>query len=232
MISHRFVRLALGGALCLASPAQPAVTYYKQIAPIILEHCAPCHRPGESGPFSLLTYADAKRHARDIVSVTARRYMPPWLPEAGHGEFSGDLRLSDAQIRSIADWVRAGAPPGQVADAPPPTAFAPGWQLGTPDLIVQAPKAFALPLEGPDVFWNFILTPAISKTRYVKAVEVRPGNPRVVHHANVIVDRTHSARSAEKVPGDGFPGMDVSLETDSFEPACPWRTSLSPEGLI
>ena len=218
MISHRFVRLALGGALCLAAPAQSAVTYYKQIAPIILEHCAPCHRPGESGPFSLLTYADAKRHARDIVSVTARRYMPPWLPEAGHGEFSGDLRLSDAQIRSIADWVRAGAPPGQVADAPPPTAFAPGWQLGTPDLIVQAPKAFALPLEGPDVFWNFILTPSISKTRYVKAVEVRPGNPRVVHHANVMVDRTHSARSAEKVPGEGFPGMDVSLETDSFEP--------------
>ena len=113
MISHRFVRLALGGTLCLAAPAQSAVTYYKQIAPILLEHCAPCHRPGESGPFSLLTYADAKRHARDIASVTVRRYMPPWLPEASPGEFSGDLRLSDAQIRSIAGWVRAGAPAGR-----------------------------------------------------------------------------------------------------------------------
>ena len=164
---HRSVQLALGGALCLVSPAQPAVTYYKQIAPMLLEHCAPCHRPGESGPFSLLTYADAKRHARDIASVTARRYMPPWLPEAGRGEFSGDLRLSDAQIRSIADWVRAGAPAGDAADAPPHRAFATGWQLGAPDLIVQAAKPFTLPLEGPDVFWNFILTPPLSKTRYV-----------------------------------------------------------------
>ena len=143
--------------------------------------------------------------------------MPPWLPEAGHGEFSGDLRLSDAQIRSIADWVRAGAPPAR----PPKcrrNGLRAGWQLGTPDLIVQASKAFALPLEGPDVFWNFILTPPISKTRYVKAVEVRPGNPRVVHHANVIVDRTHSARLAEKVPGEGFPGMDIVSRPNSFEP--------------
>jgi tetratricopeptide (TPR) repeat protein len=185
-----------------------------------------------------LTYADAKRHARDIASVTARRYMPPWLPEAGYGEFSGELRLSDAQIRSIADWVRSGVPAGLAADAPPIPTFAPGWQLGTPDLIVQAPKPFALPLEGPDQFWNFILKPPLSKTRYVKAIEVRPGNSKVVHHANLMVDRTHSARSAEKVSGDGFPGMDVSLETDSFEPESHFlfwkpgsRPAVEPDGM-
>ena len=91
--------IALGGAGCAGAPAQAAVTYYKQIAPILLDYCAPCHRPGQAGPFSLLTYGDAKKHAHEIATVTGRRYMPPWLPEAGYGEFSGELRLSDAQLR-------------------------------------------------------------------------------------------------------------------------------------
>src|SRR5437016_939065 len=107
MTLRRFIAMALGGAVCLGAPMQAAVTYYKQIAPILLDYCAPCHRPGQAGPFSLLTYGDAKKHALQIAEVTGRRYMPPWLPEAGYGEFSGELRLSDAQIRLIAAWVRA-----------------------------------------------------------------------------------------------------------------------------
>src|SRR6202142_4553215 len=101
-----------------AAPAQP-ITYYKHIAPIVYQSCAPCHRPGEPGPFPLLTYNDVRKHSQQIVSVTKRHYMPPWLPEQGHGEFKGERRLTDDQIGTIEDWVRQGAAAGSPADAPP-----------------------------------------------------------------------------------------------------------------
>src|ERR1035437_10127540 len=84
-----------------AHAAAPAVTYHKHIAPILFKYCAPCHRPGESGPFSLLTYADARKRAGLIAAVTRRRYMPPWLPAPGYGEFADERRLTDAQIEQI-----------------------------------------------------------------------------------------------------------------------------------
>src|SRR5690349_21746212 len=94
---------AVISALCVLATVgacRDAVTYYRDIAPILLESCAPCHRDGQAAPFSLLTYEDARRHAAAIADVTRRRYMPPWLPEAGHGDFSGERRLTDAQIRT------------------------------------------------------------------------------------------------------------------------------------
>jgi len=87
-------------------------TFNRDIAPIVYKNCAPCHRPGESAPFSLLTYSDVKRHASQIADVTKRRFMPPWLPDAAHGEFVEERRLSDAQIEAIQQWVKEGAPLG------------------------------------------------------------------------------------------------------------------------
>jgi mono/diheme cytochrome c family protein len=101
MIAHRH------SLLCSAGAGNAAVTYRKEIAPILLEHCAPCHRPGQSGPFPLLTYDDAKQHASQIAAVTRRRYMPPWLPQPGYGEFANQRRLSDTQIRLIEEWARS-----------------------------------------------------------------------------------------------------------------------------
>jgi len=95
-------RLAI--ALALSLPAY-AATFAHDIAPIVYQNCAPCHRPGEAGPFSLLTYKDVKSHARQIADVTRRRYMPPWAPEAGFGKFADERHLTDAQIRTIAEWV-------------------------------------------------------------------------------------------------------------------------------
>ena len=237
MLLHRLIPAAFFGAVSVTSPAQAAVTYYREIAPILFQNCAPCHRPGQSGPFSLLTYDDAKRHASQIAAVTRRRYMPPWLPEPGYGAFLGERRLSDAQIRSIEDWARAGAPAGSASAAPPPPAVTSDWLLGTPDLVVRASRPFALPGDGPDVFWNFVLSPPIPDTRYVKAIEIRPGNARV-HHSNLLVDRARSTRHQEAVPGEGFPGMDLTLETDTFDPdshflfwkpgGTPW---VEPEGM-
>jgi Flp pilus assembly protein TadD len=210
------VALAIGCFAAHAAP--PAVTYHKHIAPILFEHCAPCHRPGESGGFSLLTYADVQKRAKLIAQVTASRYMPPWLPEAGSGDFAGENRLTALEIEQIRKWAEAGAPEGSPSDAPPAPVFTPGWQLGAPDLIVTVAKPFRVPADGPDLFWNFVLSPSIAQARFIRSVEVRPGNARSVHHANLLLDRARSSRHRESNPGDGFPGMDLNIESASFDP--------------
>jgi tetratricopeptide (TPR) repeat protein/mono/diheme cytochrome c family protein len=216
-ILFRLLWLALA-VLAVNRPAAPAVTYHKDIAPILFEHCAACHRPGEAGGFPLLTYAEARKRSRIIEQVTRTRYMPPWLPEPGFGEFTDENRLTAQQIATIREWVRAGAPEGNPADSPRPPVFTPGWQLGQPDLILTVPKPFSVPADGPDLFWNFVISPAVTQTRYVRSVEVRPGSAASVHHANLLIDRSRSARRQEKNPGSGFAGMDLNIETPVFDP--------------
>ncbi len=232
---HRLLPvLALG--VC-AAQAEP-ITFYKHIAPIVYQSCAPCHRPGEPGPFPLLTYADVSKRGAQIVGVIKRRYMPPWLPEAGHGEFKEERRLTDEQIRMIEQWVAAGVPAGSPQDAPSPPKFTPGWQLGEPDMVLEAAGPYHLRAGGPDDYWNFVLPLHLAATRWVKAIEIRPGNARAVHHANVLIDRTGSARTEEPSPGAGFGGMDLNIESDTFDPdshflfwkpgGTPW---VEPEGM-
>ncbi|HEX6547003.1 MAG TPA: cytochrome c, partial [Bryobacteraceae bacterium] len=195
------------------------VTFNKQIAPIIYENCSTCHRPGESGPFSLLSYEDVKRHAAQIADVTRRRFMPPWLPEAGYGNFQETRRLTNAQIALIREWVQQGAPLGSAENAPaPPTFPTSEWKLGKPDLVLKVAKPYKLYADGPEVFWNFILPVPINEVKWVKAIEIRPGNPKVFHHANVIIDRAGAARRHEKTPGSGFAGMDLAVEETTFDP--------------
>src|SRR5262249_31731108 len=157
------------------------------------------------------------KHARDIAAVTRRRYMPPWLPEPGYGEFQEDCRLTDKQIRTIERWVSAGTPEGPRSAAIPAPEFTSGWQLGPPDLVTTAAKPFFVPADGPDVFWNFVLSSGLRETRFVQAIEIRPGNATAVHHANLLIDRSRSARLREKSPGEGFPGMDVALESETLD---------------
>lgn len=206
-------------ALALPAAAQKStVTFYQHIAPIIYRECSPCHRPGESAPFSLLTYEDVKRHATQIAAVTKKRFMPPWLPEHGYDAFMEERRLTDAQIRLIGEWAAEGAPAGPAAKAPAPPKFTSDWQLGPPDLVLRVNKPYTLPADSPEIFWNFVLPVPITTTRWVKAIEVRPGNPRVFHHANVILDRSRAALRREVSPGAGFPGMDLEFEEETFDP--------------
>ena len=215
----RFLLLAFAmvGGLSAATPPSK-VTFYRDIAPIVYANCAPCHRPGESGPFSLLSYEDVKHHALQIADVTRTRFMPPWLPEPGHGDFAEERRLTTEQIALIQAWVKQGAPAGSSAHAPAPPKFSTEWQLGPPDLIVHAAQPYQLPPDGGEVFWNFIMPVPVSTVKWVKAIEVRPGTARVFHHANVIVDRSRSARRQETKPGFGFAGMDLSVEEETFDP--------------
>jgi len=199
--------------LTLGAADQPPqrVTFNQHIAPLVYRNCSPCHRPGESAPFSLLTYDDVKRHAAQIAAVTKRRYMPPWLPEKGYGEFAEERRLTDSEIQLIQDWVKQGTPPG-VGPAPRPPKFSDEWQLGTPDLVLRVSQPYQLAADGSAIFWNFILPVPITTSRWVKAIEVRPGNSKVFHHANVVLDRSRASRRQEKTPGAGFPGMDLNVE--------------------
>jgi tetratricopeptide (TPR) repeat protein/mono/diheme cytochrome c family protein len=201
-----------------ATVPAPAPTFYRDIAPIIYQNCSTCHRPGESGPFSLLNYDDAKRHASQIAALTKSRFMPPWLPQAGYGEFDEERRLTDKQIQLIQQWVKAGSPAGRIADALPAPKFNSEWALGPPDMVLNVAQPYHVASDGPEIFWNFVIPVPVTTTRWVKAMEVRPGNQRVFHHANVILDRSGSALRKEPKPGAGFPGMDLTIEEDTFDP--------------
>ena len=196
-----------------------APTFTRDVAPILFEQCGTCHHPGGAGPFSLLSYEDAKKRAKQIASVTQRRYMPPWLPEPGHGDFVGTRRLTDAQIETIGRWAEGGAREGDPADLPPVPSFQEGWVFGRPDLVLDLPEAYTLRAGGTDFFRNFVFPVTVEKRRYVGALEVQPGNTRVVHHANVLVDRFGVARQLDREDVDlGFGGMKVKLESRRFEP--------------
>ena len=217
---------ALGTAFAGAFPRQDQnaeasetqVTFNRDIAPIIFSSCASCHRPGEAAPFSLLTYEDVKKHARQIAEVTRTRNMPPWLPEPQDLKFADEMRLPAAQIDLIQRWVDQGELEGNPADRPQPPKFVEGWRLGTPDLILKAEKPLVLPPEGTDTYWNFIFRLPIQETRWVKAIEIRPGDKRFVHHANLMVDREGSSRRREATPGAGFGGMEIRIESQVFDP--------------
>ncbi len=198
--------------------APPTPTFARDIASLIYQFCAPCHHPGGTGPFSLLSYEDVKKHAAQIAAVTRSRYMPPWLPEPGRGEFADEGRLTDEQVRRIADWVTGGSPEGPPDETPSPPQFTDGWQLGQPDLVLEAAGSIMAPASGPDIFWNFLFSPSLTTPRYVRAVEIRPGNRSIVHHANLLIDRAGSARRGAAPNASGFPGMDLTIMRSPFDP--------------
>ena len=140
----KFGPIASIALLCpfMAYAGTDPVTFTKDVAPLILRHCATCHRPGQVAPFSLLTFSEVKRRAEDIAVVTIQHLMPPWLPESEPGEFLDDRRLTASQIQIFQKWVANGTPEGSLSDMPPVPQWREGWQLGQPDLIVKMPKKY------------------------------------------------------------------------------------------
>lgn len=202
--------LALALAPVTARAADPPVgpTFSEHIAPLVYANCTSCHRPGQVAPFSLLTYADARKHAKTMLRVMEDRYMPPWHPEKGHGEFRNERRLSDEQIALFAQWVKAGTPEGDPKKAPAPPKFPDGWQLGTPDLVVKMDRPFEVPAAGADVYQNFVIPLDLTEDKWVTAVEFRASAPVVLHHMLYFLDDTGRARARAPKDGQpGFPGM-------------------------
>ncbi len=203
--------MRLSALVILASLAALAAnastpTFNKDIAPILYQNCATCHRPGEVAPFSLLTYHDAAKRAGLLATITAQRVMPPWKPEPGYGSFANERRLSDRQIAVIRDWAKAGAPEGDAKDRPALPAFPEGWEGGQPDKILTMGQKFEVAADGPDQYRCFVLPLNADQDVYLSGIEFRPGNRRVVHHALVYADITGTARKlAAGSPDGGYP---------------------------
>jgi hypothetical protein len=197
-----------GIRLAAAEPSgSEPVTFNKNIAPIVFEHCAACHRPGEVAPFPLLTFDDVMKRAKQIQAMTGDRLMPPWKSVEGHGSFVGERRLTSQQIGLIARWVEQGTPEGEAGDLPPAPVFSNEWKLGAPDLVVTMPEPYEIPAEGPDIYRNFVFALEVPEGKYIKAVEYRPGNRTVVHHAALSMDAGGAARRQDDAdPAPGFKG--------------------------
>src|SRR5262245_9396745 len=178
-------------AVSAAYAAEP-VTFTKDVAPILYNSCVNCHRPGEVAPMSLISYEDVRPWAKSIQRKVASREMPPWGANPEFGTFKDDRSLSKQQIETIVKWVDAGAPKGDIKDLPALPKFATGWSHGEPDMMVEMPFEFELPAEGEIPVTDFFVKMPVDHDVYVKALEVRPGTPGVVHHAGVFV--------VEKVP--------------------------------
>jgi hypothetical protein len=186
-----------------AFAAEPQwITFSRDIAPILYAQCAACHREGETAPFALVTYDDARKHAKQIADVTSRRIMPPWKAEHGFGDFLAERRLSDVQIDAIGKWQKAGAPRGDTTPPEPPK-FSEGWQLGEPDLIVKMAEPYTLTAEGRDVYRCFVIPVKVPEGKYLRAVEFRPGNRKIVHHAVLTTLPMAAGRLRLSLTGDG-----------------------------
>jgi hypothetical protein len=215
---------AVGSAAVEASyetsyePKTPGVlTFSKEIAPIIFDKCASCHRPGAVAPFSLLSYQDVRKRAKQIAYITEKRIMPPWKADHGDYEFKDDRRLTNEQIGMIKRWVEEGAAEGDPKDAPSPPAYSEGWQLGRPDLIAQMSEAYSVPAGGPDIYRNFALPLGLAEDKWIRAIEFRPGARSVVHHSLFFFDATGSARRQdEEDPLPGYSGRMGGLARRSF----------------
>ena len=171
------------------APATRKVTYYRDVAPILQANCQSCHRPGEVGPFELMTYEDAYDNATRIAEVVMERRMPPWHgnlnPDFGH--LRNDQRLSAEDIATLTDWVAQHAPPGDKADAPKPISWpAKGaWQIGKPDFVFKMVEPFKLPKSGVLEYQFFRVKMNYPEDRWFQAIEIKPGNPEVVHHVSL-----------------------------------------------
>ena len=182
-------------------------TFTKDVAPVLYKHCLECHREGLSGPFPLETFADVRKRGKQIVEVTQSSYMPPWLPAHKAGTFDGERGLSDTEKELLKKWFDAGMPEGAKDVAPPLPAVSGDWSLGKPDLIVRPEGEYELPADAStDVFRNFVIRLPVARPRYVRAVDFKARDPRIVHHAIMKIDRSGESRKlqeADPLPGYG-----------------------------
>jgi hypothetical protein len=184
--------------------AANTLTFNKDIAPIVFNNCTVCHRTGEVAPFALTSYGETAKRAKTIANVVGKRAMPPWKAEPGPA-YLDECRLSDDQIGLIKQWAAEGVKEGNPADLPAMPKFPEGWRNGEPDLVLEMPEAFTVPAEGRDIYQHFVIPTGFTEERWVSAVEVHPGNRRVVHHVLVHLDVSGKARELDaQDPGPGY----------------------------
>ena len=185
-----YMSIAIGENRASAYDPTFAPTFTKDVAPIVFAKCANCHRQGEVAPMPLTSYAEVRPWSKSIREEVLTKQMPPWFanPEKSTLKFANDRRLSPSEVATIVAWVDAGAPKGEDADLPAFPKYATGWTFGEPDVVIEMPVDYEVPAEGEIPMQNFYVPVPFKEERWVEAVELRPGNPAVVHHsiANVV----------------------------------------------
>jgi tetratricopeptide (TPR) repeat protein len=189
------------------------VTFNRDVAPIVRDHCVTCHRPEGGAPFSLLTFGQVRARATQIARAVEIRYMPPWKPRAGRDIFADARFLTDTQFDILRRWASEGAPEGDPADRPPAGIAPREWELGPPDLVAEMPQPYTFPADGADTIRTFVIPVPETRSRYVRVVEFRAGT-NAVHHANIKIDPSRSARRLDA--DDAPPGFDGGARDARF----------------
>jgi hypothetical protein len=198
--------LAMGvliAAMASAAPNTGAVSFNKDVLPILQKHCQTCHRPGEIAPMSLLSYTEARPWAKAIKTAVVTEKMPPWFADANVGHFANDRRLSAAEVGTLTAWADNGALEGDKKDAPPPLKFPEGWNI-KPDMIIEMPKEFHVAATGTINYQNILVKANFKEDTWVVAAEMRAGNPKVVHHMRAIVRPPNSKWMVKAIPGEAY----------------------------
>ena len=214
MPSSRFwlrLALSLAGLRLCAAP-----TFYKEVLPILQDHCQVCHREGQIAPMPLITWQDARKWSPEIARRTGLREMPPWFADPRFGHFSNDPSLTAAQIATLAEWSRTGAAAGNPTDAPPPRKWATGFTIPQPDLVITMPRAVAIPPRGDIDYTYEIVHTGFTSDRWVRTSEIRPSSRQHVHHAVVYVRPPGSAWLAQSPLGVPFTSMNGEMTTSEI----------------
>jgi hypothetical protein len=177
------------------------VTFYRDVVPVLHKHCQGCHRPGEAAPFSMMDYASARPWAKAMKSAVLAKRMPPWFADEATGKFRNDPSLSGTEIAAITSWADGGAVEGKKSDAPPAVRFVEGWNIGKPDVEIAMPREYAVPAQGTIEYQYVVAPTGFTEDKWVKAVEVRPGNRELVHHIIAFV-RPPGSRWLAAAPKD------------------------------
>jgi len=194
--------MALSAPQVAGGQAAPgAVTFAKDVAPILYKNCVECHRPTMFAPMSLVTFEEARPWARAIKQKVVKREMPPWTADAPAGTFRNDPRLSQREIDTIVAWVDSGATRGNDRDMPSAPRFAEGWTIGKPDAIFTMTEDFKIPAEGT-IPYQYIRVPTnLTEDKWLQAIEIRPGNPALVHHVIASAQPADFGANDERVAG-------------------------------
>lgn len=194
----------LGLVCAVIAAAQSSPTFYRNVLPILQDHCQECHRPGEIAPMPLLTYEQTRPWAKAIKTNVLSGKMPPWPADPHFGKFANDRSLSREQIDTLTAWADSGAAAGKLTDAPAPRTFVQGWNIPQPDAVMRMPEPFAIPAKGTVEYQYVIVPTGFAEDKWVQAVEVRPSNRGVVHHAVIFMREPGSTWLAGAKPGLAF----------------------------
>jgi len=212
------------GAICLcvfvslwllAQSTGFATTFYKDLLPILQDHCQKCHRPGQIAPIPLMTYAQAKAKAKSIVQMVRTTKMPPWFADPRYGHFVNDPSLTAVQIQTIADWAAGGTIAGDPHDAPPPKQWTEGWNIPRPDQVIQMPKAVTIPARGKIDYTYEIVPTGFTEDKWIRMSEIRPSSLQHVHHAVVYIRPPSSMWLRDMPKNTPFTATHESHWTDS-----------------